>query len=124
MSEPVTLKQQVAFIQGTLDTHEQVCGVKVEMGRMTKADAQRRTAKLKAVLETLKKAEAAGGVAEAALKEMTPNPAAKPKPVDRSELMKLSVMTEVQKCAQEHSHECIHCASVANILSEAMHGQK
>jgi formylmethanofuran dehydrogenase subunit A len=109
MSEPITLKQQVAFIQGTLDTHEQVCGVKVEMGRMTKADAQRRTEKLKAVLATLKKAEAAGGVAESALKEMTPA---------GTEFTKASVMSEVHKCAKRNAPDCQHCASIANILDE------
>jgi formylmethanofuran dehydrogenase subunit A len=111
MSEPITLKQQVAFIRGTLDTHEQVCGVKVEMGRMTKADAQRRTEKLKAVLATLKKAEAAGGVAESAVKEMTPTGA---------EFTKASVMSEVHKCAKRNAPDCVHCASIANILDEVI----
>lgn len=112
MSEPVTLKQQVAFIQGTLDTHEQVCGVKVEMGRMTKADAQRRTEKLKAVLATLKKAEAAGGAAESAVKELAPKPG-----VDKVGRLQAAV-EQIHKCAREHADECPHCRSVANLLGE------
>jgi hypothetical protein len=113
MSDPVTLKQQVAFIQGTLDTHEQVCGVKVEMGRMTKADAQRRTDKLKAVLATLKKAEAAGGVAESALKEMAPAAKSDVAP-------DLTVIVhEIHRCAREHMDKCEHCAAIAHILEES-----
>jgi len=111
MSEPVTLKQQVAFIQATLDAHEEAAPIKIEMGRLSKGDAQRRTNKLRAVLETLKKAEAAGGVAESAVKEMTPTGA---------EFTKASIMSEVHKCARLHSHDCQHCASIANILDEVI----
>jgi hypothetical protein len=109
MSEAVTLKQQVAFMQETLDTCETSYPIKVEMGRLTKAQSERGLAKMRAVLATLKKAEAAGGVAESAMQEMTP-----------SALTSASVMAEVHRCAREHEAECPHCASIANILDETI----
>lgn len=111
MSEPITLKQQVAFMAKTLDTCETSYPIKVEMGRMTRGESERGLAKMRAVLATLQKAEAAGGVAESALKEMTPA---------GTEFTKASVMSEVHKCAKRNAPDCVHCASIANILNEVI----
>jgi hypothetical protein len=111
MSEPITLKQQVAFMQETVNTCETSYPIKVEMGRLTKGEAERGLNKMRAILATLKKAEAAGGVAESAVKEMTPTGA---------EFTKASVMTEIHRCAQRNAPDCQHCASIANILDEVI----
>jgi hypothetical protein len=111
MSEPITLKQQVAFMAKTLETCETSHPIKIEMGRLTRGESARQLAKIRAVLETLKKAEAAGGVAESAMKEMTPA---------GTEFTKASVMSEIHKCARLHAHDCEHCASIANILDEVI----
>lgn len=111
MSEPVTLKEQVRFMAKTLETCETSYPIKVEMGRMTRGESERGLAKMRAVLATLKKAEVAGGVAESALKEMTPVGA---------EFTKASVMAEVHKCAKRNAPDCQHCASIANILDEVI----
>lgn len=108
MSE-VTLKQQVSFMAATLNTCETSYPIRVEMGRMTKTECERGLAKMRAVLATLKKAEAAGGVAESAMKEMVPA---------KADVDLTAVMTEVHRCAKEHSGSCEHCAAVANILDE------
>jgi hypothetical protein len=112
MSDPISLKQQVAFMKKTLETCETSYPIRIEMGRMTKQEAERGLAKMRAVLETLQKVEIAGGVAESAMKEMAP--AAK----DRNDMTRASVMTEVHRCAREHAYACEHCASIANILDE------
>jgi hypothetical protein len=114
MSEAITLKQQVAFMTATLNTCETSYPIRVEMGRMTKVESERRLSKMRAILETLRKAEAAGGVAESALKEMAPAP--RPEKAVGPDLT--VIVHEIHRCAQDHADKCEHCAAIANILDE------
>lgn len=111
MSEPITLKQQVQFMTKTLETCETSYPIKVEMGRLTRGESERQLAKMRAVLATLQKAEAAGGVAESAVKELVGT---------GGEFTKASVMSEVHICARRNAPDCQHCASIANILDEVI----
>lgn len=107
-----TLKQQVAFLRQLIKERQTAWPIRVEMGRMTKKEMETGIAIAKSTLETLEKAEAAGGVAESAMKEMAPA-----KPDVRPDLG--TIVHEIHRCAKDHAEVCEHCAAIANILDES-----
>lgn len=110
-----TLKQQVAFLRQLIKERQTAWPIRVEMGRMTKKEMETGIAIAKSTLETLEKAEAAGGVAESAMKEMAPA-------VEETMLKALDLGTivhEIHRCAKDHAEVCEHCRAIANILDES-----
>lgn len=110
-----TLKQQVAFLRQLIKERETAWPIRVEMGRMTKAEMTKGIAIAKATLETMEKAEAVGGVAESAMKEMAP--AIEEKKTPGPDLG--AIVHEIHRCAKEHSEVCEHCRAIANVLDES-----
>lgn len=139
MSE-IPLADLVAFMKEELANREESYPLRVEMGRMTRAEAEKGLARTRAVLETLmicspnvENAPAAPKieVQRVTLKHHREIVSELEKRLEQSEEtrkrsmdMKVAglwpIMVQVKKCAKEHASDCIHCASTANVLEEAM----
>lgn len=130
----VSLADQVAFMKEELATREESYPVRVEMGRMTKSEAEKGLARTRAVLETLStfSGEASASAEDMVtlkhhrerLSELTQQLRQVEEDKKKSMGMKVArvwpILLQVQKCAKEHASDCIHCAATANVLDEVM----
>lgn len=114
MSEEISLPRQIKFMESVLATRETSYPIQVKMKRMTQEQANDGIAKVKAVLQTLRKAHTAGGIAAQALKEMQPQPTISVGRLARFQ----TAVTEIHRCAKANSEMCSHCQSIANLLGE------
>lgn len=107
----MTLIDQIDFMKALLATREESYPTRVAMKRMTPKEADKSLALTRAVLETLEKAQAAGGIARQVVGDITA--------VERFRILE-PTLRQVQKCARTHAEECIHCDSVANVMEDVM----
>lgn len=110
----IPLNKLVTFMQKELTTRETSYPVRVKMGSLSQQEADATLRFTKAVLQTLKEAEAAGGIAKQALKEMQPQPTISVGRLARFQ----TAVTEIHRCAKDNSEMCPHCQSIANLLGE------
>lgn len=107
----MSLPDQIEFMKGVLATRERTYPDLVKMKRKTQKEVDKSLAMTRAVLATLEKAEAAGGVAQQAVGDMAA--------AERFRILE-PTLRQVQKCSRDHSSECIHCRSVADVMEEVM----
>lgn len=139
MSE-IPLADLVAFMKEELANREESYPLRVEMGRMTRAEAEKGLARTRAVLATLMHSSPKVENAPAAPKievqsvtlkhhlemvsemerQLKQSEDTRKKSMDMKVAGLWPIMVQVKKCAQEHKSDCIHCASTANVLEEAM----
>lgn len=97
-----TLTEQIAYMQRDLDTKEGSYPLRIEMKRMTKAEADRNLAHTRAILATLERAQDA--------------PKREDPPSEPPNMRLLQLKDQILTCAKNKQHQCVHCESIANVI--------